>query len=170
MEIHVFYLDSNAIIQEYIFREDNNTGRSGPLNPLNARADANTRLASYWPSLVYQNSDNSISELRYNCTVNETNCWHNQNLVISGPGPGAALAEAPQRRNMSGLVLFYQREDENVINYKWSHVTGQWSVGAYPPSIRPSLPFPSPFIRYPLFSCAILQSLSWKKVGVSKRG
>jgi hypothetical protein len=167
METHVFYLDSHATIQEYIFHSDNDTGRSGPLNSLNARADTNTRLASYWPSLVYQNSDNSISELRYNCTVNETNCWHNQNLVISGPRPGAAVAEVPQRRNMSGLVLFYQREDENVVGYKWSDVTGQWSVGAYRPSYPPLPCDPRALTRYLLFS--ILQSLSWKKLGVSKR-
>ncbi|KAF2734500.1 hypothetical protein EJ04DRAFT_576892 [Polyplosphaeria fusca] len=128
MEVHVFYLDENSTLQEFIFKNGDPAGRTGPLNSHNIRAASDSQLASYWPSVAFQNSDNSISEVRYNCSTATTDCWTRRDLGINGSGPSTSLAEVPMHTDLKGLFLYYQREDEELVNYQWSRATDDWSV------------------------------------------
>lgn len=127
METRVFYLDENSILQEFVFEDDDETGKGGTLNAQNIKPSPDTRLAAYWPSITFQNSDNSISELRYNCTTGAKDCWNNQNLGISGPGPTAPLALVPMGRSMTGIMLYYENENHELVNSGWDNGSGQWT-------------------------------------------
>lgn len=129
MEAHVFYLDENAKLQEYIFEDNDKTGYNGSLNDQNIVPANNTRLASYWPSLVYQNPDDTISEMRYDCPIGASSCWKSKNLDIKGPGPSAPLAEVPRGRWGTESHLYYQRQDGELVNLVFRNDTEQWTTG-----------------------------------------
>ncbi|KAF2190090.1 hypothetical protein K469DRAFT_699688 [Zopfia rhizophila CBS 207.26] len=140
MEAHVYYLDDSSTLQEIIFKNSDKAGKAGILNDLNIKAASDTRLGAYWPSLAYQNPDNSISEIRYNCTTSAQDCCNNRKLDISDQGPSASLAQVPMGRNLSGIFLYYQKKDHNLVNYAWNGDSDQWNLGDFSQSIPPSAP------------------------------
>ncbi|ORY15318.1 hypothetical protein BCR34DRAFT_183877 [Clohesyomyces aquaticus] len=126
MEIHVYYLDDKSTLQEFIFKDDSKTGKSGTLNSQNIKPASDTRLAAYWPLIVYQSPENTISETRYNCSTGTTDCWNNVKLDITAHGSSNSLAVVPMGRRVFGLFLYYQRQDEELVNYVWQDATGVW--------------------------------------------
>ncbi|KAF2111576.1 hypothetical protein BDV96DRAFT_690461 [Lophiotrema nucula] len=126
METHVFYLDDNGILQEFIFKKADRAGRSGTLNNQNIKVGLASKLASYWPSISYQSEDNHFGEIRFDCSTSAKDCWNNNRLNISGP-VSASLAEVPMRTNLFGLFIYYQRDDEELVNYAWSNRTKEWT-------------------------------------------
>lgn len=154
METHIFYLDEQSNLKEFIFEGTEDVGRPGSLNSQNITPAAGTKLASYWPSLVFQNSGNTISEVRYNCTTRPQTCWILEDLQIPRAAPSAALAEVPMGRNLEGIFLYYQRADKDLVNLAWGNETGEWkqSKSTAPPlhsspltSPKRASPAPSPF-------------------------
>jgi hypothetical protein len=131
METHVFYLDEGSILREYVFEDNLPTGFSGSLSAQNITPAHDTRLASYWPFVTYQNANNTFSEAHYNCTKDTQSCWKPSNLKIAGPGSSAPLAMAPMGRDVTGMWLFYQREDEMLVNSAWQNDTNIWSASTY---------------------------------------
>ncbi|KAF2681745.1 hypothetical protein K458DRAFT_391695 [Lentithecium fluviatile CBS 122367] len=103
------------------------TGFSGSPSAQNITPAHDTRLASYWPSVTYQNADNTFSEVQYNCTNSAINCWNSNNLKRAGPGPSATLAMGSSRRNLNGILLSYHHEGGELVNSSWSNNTNMWS-------------------------------------------
>lgn len=129
IETRVFYLDDQNHINELIFDSANPLGKSGTLSERSITAASISRLAAYWPSLTYQHAANgAIWEVRYNCSTGTVDCWNNKPLNISGLDAGFGVAEVPYGRNLSGIFLFYQRDDNQLINYAWSSEANNWTI------------------------------------------
>lgn len=126
METHIYYQDEQSKLQQFVFLENDEIGHNGDLGKQNITPAQNTRLASYWPSVIYQNEDNTLSEVHYNCSIGLNKCWYTENLDLKAYGPSAALAEGPLGTNFSGKYLFYQREDEVLVERGWKNDTRTW--------------------------------------------
>ena len=123
------YLDYLNRINELNFDSANLRGKSGTLSKRSITAASISRLAAYWPSLTYQNAANgAIWEVRYNCSTGTADCWNNKPLNIGGLDARFGLAEVPYGRNLSGIFLFYQRDDNQLINYAWSSEANNWTI------------------------------------------
>jgi hypothetical protein len=127
METHLFYLDEDSILREHVFRDNDDIGFNGSLNARNLTPAPDTRLASYWPFVAYQNSDNTFSSVRFNCTTSGINCWSDENLQVASSGPSSPLGMVPTGRNMNGVFLYYQREDGELVHSIWENDTDTWS-------------------------------------------
>lgn len=76
-----------------------------------------TKVASYWPRIVYQGMSGEIREAHYECH-RENECWHERVLSTTTAMNSTQLVAAPMGNNLSSLGLFYQEEDGKYINYK----------------------------------------------------
>ena len=133
MSTRIYYLDESSTLQEFIFVDDKTTGHPGTLGEANITTAPDSRLAAYWPSVVYQNSDNTISEAKFNCSKSKDNdnCWNLENLNIKAYGPSAGLAEIPMGRASAGMYLYYQRDDEELVNSAYQRKTDEWEPCKY---------------------------------------
>jgi hypothetical protein len=99
------------VIQEELFPEVKSTNTKGTIDEQSIKAGPNTRLAAYWPSVIFQNEVNQIEEAYYSVH----NYWGRQLLNLSSLNH-SALAEVPHWRAKTGSANFiYQRDDRRLF-------------------------------------------------------
>jgi hypothetical protein len=85
-------------------------------------------MVAYWPSLVFQDSDGMMQEILYN----KSGGWSQSSLGVRGWN-SSGLAEVPLSQNFTnyGVDVFYQRDDQRVIEFSRNSSIGGWSAGMY---------------------------------------
>ncbi|KAM6478336.1 hypothetical protein HDV62DRAFT_190439 [Trichoderma sp. SZMC 28011] len=137
-QIDIFYQGKQDYINEWIIREEKypvvtTTDTKGTIDPLAYKAGPNTRIATYWPSVIFQNEVNQLEEAYFSTK----SVWSQQLLNLSSTNH-SALVEVPYWGGRTGSANFiYQRDDGRL--FAESRVNS--SVGAAadaPPDIIPS--------------------------------
>ncbi|QYT04847.1 hypothetical protein H0G86_011750 [Trichoderma simmonsii] len=137
-QIDIFYQGKQDYINEWIIREEKypvvtTTDTKGTIDPLAYKAGPNTRIATYWPSVIFQNEVNQLEEAYFSTK----SVWSQQLLNLSSTNH-SALVEVPYSGERTGSANFiYQRDDGRL--FAESRVNS--SVGAAadaPPDIIPS--------------------------------
>jgi hypothetical protein len=134
MQVEIFYLNDQDEIQEWVFREQQDVtsssaqthNGSGIMSSKGWKAGANSRLASYWPSVIYQDGDNLMQEAY--CA----NLTWNQEKVGLKCHEGSAFAEIPYSVNTAGSGgerIIYQRDDQKLHVAKRANLTDELSTG-----------------------------------------
>ncbi|KAK4066247.1 uncharacterized protein Triagg1_8079 [Trichoderma aggressivum f. europaeum] len=115
-QIDIFYQGKQDYINEWIIREQKvpvvtTTDTTGTINPKAYKAGPNTRIASYWPSVIFQNEVNQLEEAYFTTQ----SVWNHQLLNLSSTNH-SALAEVPYWGGRTGSANFiYQRDDQRLF-------------------------------------------------------
>ncbi|KAL6812894.1 hypothetical protein GGI42DRAFT_313168 [Trichoderma sp. SZMC 28013] len=137
-QIDIFYQGKQDYIYEWIIREQKvpvvtTTDTTGTINSKAYKAGPNTRLASYWPSLIWQNDVNQLEEAYF--TVQSV--WDQQLLNLSSVNH-SALVEVPYWGGRTGSANFiYQRDDQRLFA-EWRVNASVGAAADAPPDIIPS--------------------------------
>ncbi|KAH0490997.1 hypothetical protein TgHK011_002443 [Trichoderma gracile] len=135
MQVEIFYLNDQDEIQEWVFREQEGVSSSsaqthhgsGVMSSKGWKVGADSRLASYWPSVIYQDGDNLMQEAY--CA----NLTWNQEKVSLKCHEGSAFAEIPYSVNAAGSGgerIVYQRDDEKLLVAERNSLTEELSMDA----------------------------------------
>ncbi|KAL7804740.1 hypothetical protein V8C44DRAFT_342808 [Trichoderma aethiopicum] len=134
MQSEIFYLNGQDELQEWVFREqDTNSSSaqthngSGIMSSKGWKAGANARLASYWPSLIYQDGNNLMQEAY---CANLT--WNQEKMGLESH-EGSAFAEIPYSVNAAGSGgerIIYQSDDRKLLVMKRNNLTDELSADA----------------------------------------
>ncbi|KAL7893630.1 hypothetical protein HDV63DRAFT_183290 [Trichoderma sp. SZMC 28014] len=141
-QVEIFYLNSQNILQEWYFREQDSTSPSaqtfsgsGPMSPNGWKASPNSRLAAYWPSVIFQAENNGLQEA-YDANLT----WVRNPKGLQSRN-GSALAELPSsviEGRFGGDRILYQRNDQKLIIQGRTNLTNKLSLGAPPVAIPPT--------------------------------
>ncbi|OTA08629.1 hypothetical protein A9Z42_0003280 [Trichoderma parareesei] len=145
MQVEIFYLNDQDEIQEWVFREQQDVtsssaqthNGSGIISSKGWKAGTNSRLASYWPSVIYQDSDNLMQEAY--CA----NLTWNQEKVGLKCHEGSAFAEIPygvDTAGSGGERIIYQRDDQKLLVAERANLTDELSTDAPPFAIPANAP------------------------------
>ncbi|PTB76445.1 hypothetical protein M440DRAFT_1333822 [Trichoderma longibrachiatum ATCC 18648] len=134
MQSEIFYLNDQDELQEWVFREqDTNSSSaqthngSGIMSSKGWKAGSNSRLASYWPSLIYQDGDNLMQEAY---CANLT--WSQEKVGLKSH-EGSVFAEIPYSVNAAasgGERIIYQSDDRKLLVMKRNNLTDELSADA----------------------------------------
>lgn len=123
------------MIQEWYFREQDSASPSaqtfagsGPMSSNGWKAAANTRLAAYWPSVIFQDESNQMQE------VYDANLTFVRSAVGLKSRNGSAFAELPYSvtaGRYGGEKILYQRDDQKLILEERSNLTNKLNVGEF---------------------------------------
>lgn len=121
-QAEVVFLNENNYLSEWLFPDDGSvTGMPGTLDQQKYIAHQDTKLAFYWPRLMYQGMSGEIRETRFDCHVEDDEeddeCWHDKVLRTSDATNGTRLATLPMQNSLSSTGLFYQEKDGRYANY-----------------------------------------------------
>jgi len=97
-----------------------------------------SRMASYWPSLVFQDGSGMVQEILYNSSISgNQGGWSQRSLGVLGWN-SSGLAEVPLSANFTtyGIDLLYQRDDQKLIDFARNSSVGGWSTGTYRYQLR----------------------------------
>ncbi|PNP41792.1 hypothetical protein TGAMA5MH_06385 [Trichoderma gamsii] len=143
-QVEIFYLNNENILQEWYFREQDSAypsaqtfSGSGPMSPNGWKASPNTRLAAYWPSVIFQDGNNQVQEA-YDANLT----WARSSKGLKSRN-GSALAEVPSSvlgGRFGGDKILYQRDDQKLILEGRTNLTNKLSIGAPPIAIPPNSP------------------------------
>lgn len=87
------------------------TDTKGTIDPLAYKAGPNTRIATYWPSVIFQNEVNQLEEAYFSTK----SVWSQQLLNLSSTNH-SALVEVPYSGERTGSANFiYQRDDGRLF-------------------------------------------------------
>lgn len=121
------------MIQEWYFREQDSASPSaqtfsgsGPMSPNGWKAAANTRIAAYWPSVIFQDERNQMQE------AYDANLTWVQSSVGLQCRNGSTFAEVPYSVNagrFGGDKILYQRDDQKLILEERTNLTNKLNVG-----------------------------------------
>ncbi|KAL9488804.1 hypothetical protein ACSS6W_001081 [Trichoderma asperelloides] len=135
-DVEIFYLNDQNMIQEWYFREQDSASPSaqtfsgsGPMSPNGWKAAANTRIAAYWPSVIFQDERNQMQE------AYDANLTWVQSSVGLQCRNGSTFAEVPYSVNagrFGGDKILYQRDDQKLILEERTNLTNKLNVGAPP--------------------------------------
>ncbi|KAL6898211.1 hypothetical protein GGI43DRAFT_428447 [Trichoderma evansii] len=141
-QVEIFYLNDENMLQEWYFREQDSASPSaqtftgsGPMSPNGWKAAPNTRIAAYWPSVIYQDESNQMKE------AYDANLTWAQSAVGLQTRNGSPFAEVPYSVNagrFGGEKILYQRDDQKLILEERTTLTNKLSVGAPPITIPPN--------------------------------
>ncbi|KAI9776814.1 MAG: hypothetical protein M1839_009365 [Geoglossum umbratile] len=125
VQVQLYYLTDHDVIQAWDLVRSNSA--NGSLSPLGYKADPNSSLVSYWPSLVLQDDKGNLEEIFF--SVNPPAHWGNQSFDARGL-VGSDLVELPTTTNYSALSVFYQRDDGKLAEWGWAQ---EPTIGPIPP-------------------------------------
>ena len=94
------------------------------------QAGAESKLAFFWPNLYYQDDSGLMQQYFY-----WGSNWSQAQAPYSVRGLiGSSLALIPRNINYTGLTLFYQRDDQKLIEYHWDQggATPGYYLGTLP--------------------------------------
>jgi hypothetical protein len=104
-------------LNEWIFLDSGSgLGQLGPLSQQKYVAHEDTKLAAYWPHIVYQGMGGEIRGVHYACHE-ENECWHERVFDTTTARNGTQLVATPLQNDLSSLGLFYQEEGGRVLEY-----------------------------------------------------
>ncbi|PNP59162.1 hypothetical protein THARTR1_01410 [Trichoderma harzianum] len=137
-QIDIFYQGKQNYINEWIIREQKapvvtTTDTKGTIAPMAIRAGPNTRLAAYWPSVIFQNQVNQIEEAYYSTHSS----WNQQLLNLSSVNH-SALAEVPYWGGRTGSANFIYQRDDRRLFAEWRVNASVGAAADAPPDIIPS--------------------------------
>ncbi|KAF2112837.1 hypothetical protein BDV96DRAFT_144974 [Lophiotrema nucula] len=113
----VIYRDSTDRIIEWVFQENGSvTGQPGSLNEQKYMSHAASKVAAYWPRILYQGMSGEVREARFEC-YEDNECWNDDVLSTTQPVNGTQLTTIPMQNNHSSYALFYQEEDGRYLTY-----------------------------------------------------
>lgn len=124
-QIELFYLDNQNHIVEWNWDNTTTTGKSGSLTQNTITAGSQTRLTTYWPFIIWEDSSNNLQEIVYDCTV--PGCWSMAPVNVSASANGG-LVIVPQTQNLTEMDVFYQRDDGKVIDYSRNSTSGLFTT------------------------------------------
>ncbi|KAL6872827.1 hypothetical protein J3F83DRAFT_731110 [Trichoderma novae-zelandiae] len=143
-QVEIFYLNGEDEVQEWVFREQDipsssaqTSNGSGILTSKGWKAGANSRLAAYWPSLIYQDGDNLMQEAY---CANLT--WNPEKVGLKCHD-NSAFAEIPYTVNAArsgGERIVYQRDDRKLLVAKRNSLIDELSTDAPAFSIPANAP------------------------------
>jgi hypothetical protein len=125
----MFYLNEQNILQEWTI-SDSKQAR-GSSSDIGLVLSPDSKIVSYWPSVLYQAANGDMTEMVLNGPWGITNTQHKALL-------GSSLVEVPYFANFpdGGRHVFYQQEDGTVAT-----LVGNSSVGWSPSKSNQSVPF-----------------------------
>ncbi|KAL7910536.1 hypothetical protein GGI35DRAFT_370992 [Trichoderma velutinum] len=137
-QIDIFYQGKQNYINNWIIREEKvpvmkNTDTKGTIDAMAIRARPNTRLAAYWPSVIFQNQVNQIEEAYYSIH----NRWNQQLLNLSSLNH-SALAEVPHWGGRTGSANFIYQRDDRRLFAEWRVNASVGAAAGAPSDIIPS--------------------------------
>ncbi|KAF2683273.1 hypothetical protein K458DRAFT_418910 [Lentithecium fluviatile CBS 122367] len=129
-QANIAFIDGKNHLNEWIFPDTGpEIGRPGPLSQQKYTAREDSKIASYWPHLVYQGTSGEIRGAHYACHE-KNECWHERVFSTTDARNGTHLVVTPMQNNLSSLGLFYQEkggrmlvytEDEDEIGALWEN-------------------------------------------------
>jgi hypothetical protein len=121
------------MIQEWFFREQDSASPSaqtftgsGHMSSYGWKAAANTHLATYWPSVIFQDESNQIQEV-YDGNLT----WVRSAMGLKSRS-GSAFAELPYSvvaGRFGGDKILYQLNDQELVLEERSNWTNKLSIG-----------------------------------------
>ena len=131
----MFYLDDSNIIRGWDFFSDpDRTDLNGTISRYSFSAGSNTRMGSYWPSLIFQDASESVQEIIWNksLSISDSDGWSQRSIGVQG-WSHSGLAEVPLSPNFAnyGVNLLYQRDDGKLIDFSRNNSLTGWSIGKY---------------------------------------
>ncbi|KAL7942615.1 hypothetical protein V8C42DRAFT_354739 [Trichoderma barbatum] len=118
-QIEIFYLNEANEIQEWYFREQDSPSSSaqtfngsGIMSSKGWKAAENSKVATYWPSVIFQDDSDHMQEAYY------ANLTWAQSAVGLECRNNSAFAEVPYSVNAGrfrGERLIYQRDDQKLL-------------------------------------------------------
>ncbi|KAL7935643.1 hypothetical protein V8C35DRAFT_297863 [Trichoderma chlorosporum] len=136
-QIDIFYQGKQNYINNWIIQEEKvpverTTDTQGNINAEAIRAGPDTRLAAYWPSVIFQNEVNQIEEAYYSIRRS----WGQKLLNLSSLNH-SALVEVPYSGTRSGSANFIYQRDDNQLFAEWRANASVGAAADAPPNIIP---------------------------------
>ncbi|EHK18003.1 uncharacterized protein TRIVIDRAFT_226121 [Trichoderma virens Gv29-8] len=136
-QVEIFYLNDANEIQEFYFREQDSPSPSaqtfngsGIMSSKGWKAAGDSKIATYWPSVIFQDGSGQMQEAYY------ANLTWAQTAVGLKCQNNSAFAEVPYSviaGRFGGERLIYQRDDQKLLVEERNNSTNKLSIGA--PSI-----------------------------------
>ncbi|KAF3075905.1 hypothetical protein CFAM422_001637 [Trichoderma lentiforme] len=136
-QVEIFYLNEANEMQEFYFREQDSPSPSaqtfngsGIMSSKGWKAAGDSKIASYWPSVIFQDDSDQMQEAYY---ANLT--WAQSELGLKCQN-NSAFAEVPYSvaaGRFGGEKLIYQQDDQKLRIEERNNSTDKFHVGA--PSI-----------------------------------
>ncbi|KAK0761409.1 hypothetical protein N5P37_006359 [Trichoderma harzianum] len=136
-QVEIFYLNEANEMQEFYFREQDSPSPSaqtfngsGIMSSKGWKAAGDSKIASYWPSVIFQDDSDQMQEAYY---ANLT--WAQSEVGLKCQN-NSAFAEVPYSvaaGRFGGEKLIYQQDDQKLHIEERNNSTDKFNVGA--PSI-----------------------------------
>ncbi|KAF1950692.1 hypothetical protein CC80DRAFT_554053 [Byssothecium circinans] len=136
----VTYLDDKNFLNEWIFPDDGpEIGLPGPLSQQKYIAHEDTKIASYWPHIVYQGVTGELRNVYYGCHEKD-HCWHERVFRTTQASNGTQLILVPLGNNLASLGIFYQEDGGRFLEYRENYgaVGSLWENSAFSRHIPPN--------------------------------
>ncbi|OCK74086.1 hypothetical protein K432DRAFT_364028 [Lepidopterella palustris CBS 459.81] len=127
-QVELFFLDSENRLNEWSWDiTDSTLGTSGSLTPYTIPTGSDSRLASYWPFIIYQDAGLGLHEVVYDCRF--PGCWFNRTLNQTGYD-GADIVIVPAQQNLREMNIIYQRGDQKLMSLDRNSTNGNLSTAS----------------------------------------
>ena len=123
----MFYLDDSNIIQEWNDDPSNAPTGNGSISAKGWKVGATSRLAAYWPNILYQDD----SDVFHHIGIND-NGWAEDAAKLGKVAmfKHTGLVVVPRDQSNTAVEAIYQRSDRKIGVYKSALKSpGNWSYG-----------------------------------------
>jgi hypothetical protein len=124
-------VDNSSNIREWDF-DDSYTGSSGSISTHSFKIGAFSRMATYWPSIVFQDDSYMLQEILFNQSQQgNSGGWLQSAMNVDGLN-NSGLANVPLTANGNfGVSVFYDRNDQKLFELARNQSVGGWIPGKY---------------------------------------
>jgi hypothetical protein len=135
-------VDNSSNIQEWDFA-DSYTGFNGSISTHSFKIGAFSRMATYFPSIIFQDDSYMLQEILYNGTIpGNSGGWSQSAMNVNGLN-NSGLADVPLTANGNfGVSVFYNRNDQKLFDLARNQSVGGWTPGKCGPCYRLAKPRP----------------------------
>ena len=131
-------MNNSSNIQEWDF-DDSYTGFNGSISTHSFKVGSFSRMATYWPSIVFQDDSYTLQEILFNGSLpGNSGGWLQSAMNINGLN-NSGLANVPLTADGNfGVSVFYDRNDQKIFDLERNQSVGGWIPGKCRPCYRPA--------------------------------